>query len=99
MIVASPRARRFSRDQAHDRTDRKTAPEKSTAADAAADVAAARAQPRLAWLYAGRRRGPLHAAALRCVRDVLLSGARCVPFVPFRRSRIHGCTAARHAAV
>src|SRR3954451_3054167 len=97
MIAASPRARRSSRDQAHDRTDRQTAPEESVVADAAADVTAAPTQPRVTRFYAGRRRRPLHAAALRRMRDILLSGAGCVPGVRFRRCRLLGRAAARHA--
>src|ERR1700752_1993949 len=98
MIVALLRPRRSWRDQTHDRTDRKTAPKESAAAYALADIAAARAKPRVARLHTGRRRRSLHAAALRRLRDLLLSGARCVPCVPFRRSRLRGCAAAGHAA-
>ena len=82
----------------HDRTDRKAAPEAIRSCGRGADVAAARAQPRVAWFYAGRRRRAFHAAALRRLRGVLLSGARCVLRRAFPPICLCGRAAARHAS-
>ena len=49
------------------------------------------AQPCLARFYAGCGRGTLHAAALRRMRHLLLSGARCLSGMLVLRPRLCRC--------
>src|ERR1700751_1051781 len=96
MTAAWPPVPRSLQGLRDDQSDRAAPAQESAAADAASDVAAEATQQEIARIYARSPRGTLHAATLRSLRHLLLSGAGGVPLLPVDQPCIRGRAAARH---
>src|SRR5262245_33088917 len=98
MTAASLRVQRSLQGLRDDRTDQTAPAQESTAADAASGLAAEATQQEVARVHPCRGRGTLHAAALRNLRQLLLSGAGRLSFLPVIGAPIRRRAAPRYAA-